>query len=87
MMTVPSVQSVVRARGDGLRTLEARNPSDTRGTTKIICSEDEMDLWVDHLPSAAIELVATASTCAVACEDGGLIIYSASGRRPVTANL
>ena len=42
--------------------------------------------WLDYLPSPALALVATASFCAVAMQDGSLNVYSPTGRRCVSSH-
>ncbi|WVW85995.1 hypothetical protein I302_108033 [Kwoniella bestiolae CBS 10118] len=83
-LPIPQVQSIVRAtlsQEEGSGYLEAHNSSSADGVNKITFVKDGQDQWVDYLPSAVLALAVTSKVCAAAMEDGGVVIYSSSGRQ------
>ncbi|WVR07812.1 hypothetical protein IAU60_004855 [Kwoniella sp. DSM 27419] len=82
-LPVPQVQTVLRATWPSDAStgyLEARNAGTLDGQNRLSFSENGKTEWVDYLPSAALSLAVTPVSCAAACEDGSLRIYSISGR-------
>lgn len=88
-MGVPKVKSILSAKlnpNDTTVVIECHNAPSLQDPsvhvrTKIIASKQGMALWTDYLPSAAILMTGNHLFTVIACEDGSLVIYSASGRR------
>lgn len=88
-MGVPKVKSILSAKlnpNDTTVVIECHNAPSLQDPsvhvrTKIIASKQGMTLWTDYLPSAAILMTGNHLFTVIACEDGSLVIYSASGRR------
>lgn len=81
LLPVPSIQNVLRVQQeDGAGVLTAENAAGD-GHNAVRFAKDGKDQWIDFIPSPALSIVATASLCAVACEDGTIRVYSVAGRQ------
>jgi protein HIRA/HIR1 len=84
MLGTPQIQSVLRAKsseGTDEYYLEAENAGTPAGSNKVTFIEDGADIWLDYLPTAILAMAISESFCAVACEDGNLLVYSHAGRQ------
>ncbi|CCG83614.1 Protein hir-1 [Taphrina deformans PYCC 5710] len=61
--------------------IEACNAANSHDPAKITFMRGTRIEWVDYLRSAVVLLIGTASFVAAACEDGGVIVWTPSGRR------
>ncbi|KAG0362558.1 HIR complex subunit [Podila minutissima] len=77
---IPRVKSHITRNRAGL---ECHNSITGDQPSKVICSQKGAVVWVDYLPSPVLLMTGNANFSAVACEDGGLYIYSPAGRRNV----
>ncbi|KAF9026589.1 HIR complex subunit, partial [Haplosporangium bisporale] len=75
---IPRVKSHITRNRAGL---ECHNSVTGDQPSKVICSQKGAVVWVDYLPSPVLLMTGNANFSAVACEDGGLYIYSPAGRR------
>lgn len=75
---VPRIRSHITRNRFGL---ECHNSITGEQPSKIICSQKGVVVWVDYLPSPVLIMTGNSHFCAVACEDGGLYVYSPAGRR------
>ncbi|KAL7311347.1 HIR complex subunit [Mucor circinelloides] len=88
-MGVPKVKSILSAKlnpSDPTVVIECHNAPSLQDPsvhvhTKIVASKQGVVLWKDYLPSAAMLMAGNHLYTVVACEDGSLVIYSATGRR------
>lgn len=63
-------------------TFEARNSTSiAREPTRVTVTRKSQTLWVDYLPKAVLLATGNNNFWCAACEDGSLVLYSASGRR------
>ncbi|KAF9974826.1 HIR complex subunit [Actinomortierella ambigua] len=76
----PRVKSFIPRNRAGL---ECHNSLTGDEPNKVICSQRGNILWTDYLPSPVLLMTGNAHFSAVACEDGGLYVYSPAGRRNV----
>lgn len=84
MLGMPQIQSALRAKskeGTDEYYLEAENASTPSGHNKVTFIEDGADIWLDYLPTAVLAMAISEHFCAVACEDGNLLLYSHAGRQ------
>ncbi|KAG0265506.1 HIR complex subunit [Actinomortierella ambigua] len=77
---MPRVKSFIPRNRAGL---ECHNSLKGDEPNKVICSQRGNILWTDYLPSPVLLMTGNAHFSAVACEDGGLYVYSPAGRRNV----
>ena len=75
---IPQVRSHITRNRAGL---ECHNSVSGDQPNKVIYSQKGVVSWVDYLPSPILLMTGNSHFSAVACEDGGLYIYSPSGRR------
>ncbi|KAF9936720.1 HIR complex subunit, partial [Modicella reniformis] len=75
---VPRVRSHITRNRFGL---ECHNSITGEQPSKIICSQKGAVVWLDYLPSSVLIMTGNSHFSAVACEDGGLYVYSPAGRR------
>lgn len=61
--------------------LEARNGESSHDPSKLTFMRGAKAEWVDYLRAPVVLLTGTSSFVAVACEDGGILIWTPSGRR------
>ncbi|KAI8644133.1 WD40-repeat-containing domain protein [Parasitella parasitica] len=88
-MGVPKVKSILSSKlnpSEPTVVIECHNAPSLQDPsvhvrTKVIASKQGAALWKDYLPSAAILMTGNHLYTVVACEDGSLVIYSATGRR------
>ncbi|KAL9541248.1 hypothetical protein MBANPS3_009229 [Mucor bainieri] len=88
-MGVPKVKSILSAKlnpNDPAVVIECHNAPSLQDPsvhvrTKIVASRQGVALWKDYLPSAAALMTGNHLYTVVACEDGSLVVYSATGRR------
>ncbi|KAF8938878.1 HIR complex subunit [Dissophora ornata] len=74
----PRVRSHITRNRAGL---ECHNSISGEQPSKVIYSQKGVVVWVDYLPSSVLLMAGNSHFSAVACEDGGLYIYSPAGRR------
>ncbi|KAG0244912.1 HIR complex subunit [Actinomortierella wolfii] len=77
---IPRVKSFIPRNRAGL---ECHNSLTGDEPNKIICSQRGNVLWTDYVPSPVLLMTGNAHFSAVACEDGGIYVYSPAGRRNV----
>ncbi|KAF9103107.1 HIR complex subunit [Mortierella sp. AM989] len=75
---VPRVRSHITRNKAGL---ECHNSISGDQPSKVIYSQKGSVVWVDYLPSAVLLMTGNSQFSAVACEDGGVYVYSPTGRR------
>ncbi|KAF9087927.1 HIR complex subunit [Mortierella sp. GBA35] len=75
---VPRVRANITRNKAGL---ECHNSVSGAKPNKVIYSQKGAVIWVDYLPSPVLLMTGNSQFSAVTCEDGGLYIYSPSGRR------
>ncbi|KAG0272841.1 HIR complex subunit [Linnemannia exigua] len=75
---VPRVRANITRNRAGL---ECHNSITGAKPNKVIYSQKGSPVWVDYLPSPVLLMTGNSQFSAVTCEDGGLYIYSPSGRR------
>ncbi|KAK3845554.1 MAG: WD40-repeat-containing domain protein [Linnemannia gamsii] len=75
---VPRVRANITRNRAGL---ECHNSVTGAKPNKVIYSQKGSPVWVDYLPSPVLLMTGNSQFSAVTCEDGGLYIYSPSGRR------
>ncbi|KAF9174153.1 HIR complex subunit [Mortierella sp. AD010] len=75
---VPRVRSHITRNKAGL---ECHNSIAGEQPSKVIYSQKGSVVWVDYLPSAVLLMTGNSLFSAVACEDGGVYVYSPTGRR------
>lgn len=88
-MGVPKVKSILSAKlnpSDPTVVIECHNAPSLQDPsvhvrTKVVASKQGVVLWKDYLPSAATLMTGNHLYTVIACEDGALVMYSASGRR------
>ncbi|GAN04822.1 hir-1 [Mucor ambiguus] len=88
-MGVPKVKSILSAKlnpNDPTVVIECHNAPSLQDPsvhvrTKIVASKQGVILWKDYLPSAATLMTGNHLYTVIACEDGSLVVYSATGRR------
>lgn len=80
---VPQVKSFIchNQSGGYPYVLEARNAENSHDPTKITFMRGQKMEWIDYLRSSVVLLVGTPMFVAAGCEDGGVIIWTLSGRR------
>jgi protein HIRA/HIR1 len=84
MLGIPQIQNVLRAKSSEQTDeyyLEAGNAGTAAGRNKVTFIEDGGDIWLDYLPTAVLAMAISENFCAVACEDGALLVYSHAGRQ------
>ena len=84
MLGTPQIQSVLRAKpttGTDEYYMEAENAETPAGSNKVTFIEDGEVIWLDYLPTAILAMAISESFCAVACEDGNLLLYSHTSRQ------
>lgn len=80
----PQVKSWIshnQTNGGVAYVLEARNAENTHDPTKLTFMRGTKIEWIDYLRSPVVLLVGTPQFVAVGCEDGGILIWTLSGRR------
>lgn len=79
----PQIKSFIshHQQGGFSYVLEARNAENAHDPTKITFMRGTKIDWVDYLRAPVVLLVGTPSFVAAGCEDGGIIIWTPSGRR------
>ncbi|KAF9206226.1 HIR complex subunit, partial [Haplosporangium sp. Z 27] len=75
---VPRVRSHITRNKAGL---ECHNSIAGEQPSKVIYSQKGSVIWVDYLPSAVLLMTGNSLFSAVACEDGGVYVYSPAGKR------
>ncbi|TDL19985.1 WD40 repeat-like protein [Rickenella mellea] len=81
-LAVPPLKTFLEFRvEDSQDTLEAQNPEDPNSPSEVTFYANKTTQWLDYLSSPALALVATGRFMAVAMEDGGINVYSPTGRR------
>ncbi|KAI1295149.1 HIR complex subunit [Mortierella claussenii] len=75
---VPRVRSHITRNRAGL---ECHNSIAGDQPSKIIYSQKGAVIWVDYMPSPVLLMTGNSYFSAVACEDGGIYVYSPAGRR------
>ncbi|KAI7832276.1 WD40-repeat-containing domain protein [Gamsiella multidivaricata] len=75
---VPRVRSHITRNRVGM---ECHNSLTGDQPSKVINSQKGAVVWVDYLPSPVLLMTGNSHFSAVACEDGGLYVYSLAGRR------
>lgn len=75
---VPRVLSHITRNKYGL---ECHNSITGEKPSKVMLSQKGVVIWTDYLPSPVLITTGNSHFSAVACEDGGLYVYSPAGRR------
>ena len=84
VLPTPRIQTLLRVKpvdATNLSYLEAQNAEDPTRRNKVTYCTNGQDQWLDYLPSAVLVIAASASFCAVACEDRSIMGYSPAGRQ------
>ncbi|KAG0328355.1 HIR complex subunit [Dissophora globulifera] len=77
---VPRVRSHITRNRAGL---ECHNSISGEQPSRVVYSQKGAVVWTDYLPSSVLLMTGNSQFTAVACEDGGLYVYSPAGRRNV----
>ncbi|KAF8756991.1 Protein HIR [Rhizoctonia solani] len=87
VLDVPSVKSSLSCKVEGSDkdsdTVEIKNAESVEKPTEINYYRKSETCWLDYLPGAALQVVATINFVAVALEDGAINFYTNTGRRNV----
>ncbi|KAG0309893.1 HIR complex subunit [Dissophora globulifera] len=75
---VPRVRSHITRNRAGL---ECHNSISGEQPSRVVYSQKGAVVWTDYLPSSVLLMTGNSQFTAVACEDGGLYVYSPAGRR------
>ncbi|CAE6351863.1 unnamed protein product [Rhizoctonia solani] len=85
VLDVPSVKSSLSCKVEGsdkdADTVEIKNAESVEKPTEINYYRKSETCWLDYLPNAALQVVATITFVAVALEDGAINFYTNTGRR------
>ncbi|KAG8761499.1 HIR complex subunit [Ceratobasidium sp. 423] len=85
VLDVPPVKSSLSCKVEGsdkdADTVEIKNAESVEKPTEINYYRKSETCWLDYLPGAALQVVATITFVAVALEDGAINFYSNTGRR------
>ncbi|KAB5588273.1 histone transcription regulator HIP1 [Ceratobasidium theobromae] len=85
VLDVPSVKSSLTCKVEGCDkdtdTVEIRNSESVEKPTEINYFRKSETCWLDYLPCAALQVVATMTFVALALEDGAINFYTNAGRR------
>ncbi|CAE6395388.1 unnamed protein product [Rhizoctonia solani] len=85
VLDVPSVKSSLSCKVEGsdkdADTVEIKNAESVEKPTEINYYRKSETCWLDYLPSAVLQVVATITFVAVALEDGAINFYTNTGRR------
>ncbi|KAJ8519415.1 hypothetical protein ONZ45_g3630 [Pleurotus djamor] len=81
ILSPPALLTLLNTKVEGTDDVfEARNYEDSNPTDVALVS-GKTTLWLDYLPSPALQVRATSYFCAVALQDGSIVVYSPTGRR------
>ncbi|KAF8678405.1 Protein HIR [Rhizoctonia solani] len=87
VLDVPSVKTSLSCKVEGSDkdsdTVEIKNAESVEKPTEINYYRKSETCWLDYLPGAALQVVATINFVAVALEDGAINFYTNTGRRNV----
>lgn len=81
---VPQIKSLITHNsnsGTVAYVLEARNAENSHDPTKLTFMRGIKIEWIDYLRSSVVLMTGTSQFVAVGCEDGGILIWTPSGRR------
>ncbi|QRW21197.1 hypothetical protein RhiXN_06186 [Rhizoctonia solani] len=91
VLDVPSVKSSLSCKVEGSDkdsdTVEIKNAESVEKPTEINYYRKSETCWLDYLPGAALQVVATINFVAVALEDGAINFYTNTGRRAMSTVL
>ncbi|KAJ1304238.1 hypothetical protein OPQ81_005401 [Rhizoctonia solani] len=85
VLDVPNIKSSLSCKVEGsdkdADTVEIKNAESVEKPTEINYYRKSETCWLDYLPNAALQVVATITFVAVALEDGAINFYTNTGRR------